>query len=191
MSLPNVRGLALFDLAIDSKLRACDLKKLRVRDVAHGNNVAARAMVMQRKTQRPVQFEITAQTRLAVEVWVQQARLRNEDYLFPSRLKTSEHLSTRQYLRIVKAWVSSIGLNPVPYGPHTMRRTKASLIYRRKKTSEPYRSFLATPSWKARSGILASKWTTHARWPSRLRFDYSTAMGQFPRRCRRKAAARY
>jgi integrase len=129
----NVRDLALFDLAIDSKLRACDLTKLRVRDVAHGNYVVARAMVMQQKTKRPVQFEITAQTRLAVEEWVQQAGLRNGDFLFPSRLKTSEHLSTRQYSRIVKSWVSSIGLDPVPYGTHTMRRTKASLIYRRTK----------------------------------------------------------
>jgi len=129
----NVRDLALFDLAIDSKLRACDLTKLRVRDVAHGNHVVARAMVMQQKTKRPVQFEITAQTRLAVEEWVQEARLRNGDFLFPSRLRTSEHLSTRQYSRIVKAWVASIGLDPVPYGTHTMRRTKASLIYRRTK----------------------------------------------------------
>ncbi len=129
----NVRDLALFDLAIDSKLRACDLTKLRVRDVAHGNHVVTRAMVMQQKTKRPVQFEITAQTRLAVEEWVLQAGLRNGDFLFPSRLKTSEHLSTRQYSRIVKAWVSSIGLDPVPYGTHTMRRTKASLIYRRTK----------------------------------------------------------
>lgn len=88
---------------------------------------------MQQKTKRPVQFEITAQTRLAVEEWVIQAGLRNGDFLFPSRLTTSQHLSTRQYSRIVKAWVSSIGLDPVSYGTHTMRRTKASLIYRRTK----------------------------------------------------------
>ncbi len=88
---------------------------------------------MQQKTKRPAQFEITAQTRLAVEEWVIQAGLRNGDFLFPSRLTTSEHLSTRQYSRIVKAWVSSIGLDPVPYGTHTMRRTKAWLIYRRTK----------------------------------------------------------
>lgn len=129
----NVRDLALFDLAIDSKLRAYDLTKLRVRDVAHGSHVAARAMVMQQKTQPPVQFEITEQTRHAVEGWVEQARLKSKDFLFPSRLRTSEHLSTRQYSRIVKAWVASIGLDPAPYGTHTMRRTKASLIYRRTK----------------------------------------------------------
>lgn len=127
------RDLALFELAIDSKLRACDLTKLRVRDIAHGELVSSRAIVMQQKTQRPVQFEITEQTRVALEVWIHQANLRSEDFLFPSRLHRSNHLSTRQYARIVKAWVTAIGLDPAMYGTHTMRRTKASLIYRRTK----------------------------------------------------------
>lgn len=125
------RDLALFDLAIDSKLRACDLVTLRVRDIAHGERVSPRAIVMQRKTQQPVQFEITEQTREALADWIQHARLRSENYLFPSRISSSEHLSTRQYARIVKAWVTSIGLDPSIYGTHTLRRTKASLIYRR------------------------------------------------------------
>ncbi|USZ51075.1 tyrosine-type recombinase/integrase [Halomonas sp. DN3] len=125
------RDLALFDLAIDSKLRACDLVTLRVRDIAHGKHVSPRAIVMQRKTQQPVQFEITEQTREALADWIQHARLRSENYLFPSRISSSEHLSTRQYARIVKAWVTSIGLDPAIYGTHTLRRTKASLIYRR------------------------------------------------------------
>lgn len=99
----ETRDLALFDLAIDSKLRACDLTKLRVRDVAHGEHVSSRAMVMQQKTQRPVQFEITEQTRLALEAWIHKAHLHSEDCLFPSRLHASMHLSTRQYARIVKA----------------------------------------------------------------------------------------
>lgn len=129
----RVRDLALFDLAIDSKLRACDLTKLRVRDVAHGAHVSSRAIVMQQKTHRPVQFENTAQTRAALDAWLKQARLRNEDYLFPSRQGASPHLSTRQYARIVKSWVASIDLDPVSYGTHSMRRTKASLIYRRTK----------------------------------------------------------
>ncbi|MGE7990321.1 tyrosine-type recombinase/integrase [Pseudomonas sp. NPDC089554] len=129
----ETRDLALFDLAIDSKLRACDLTKLRVRDVAHGEHVSSRAIVMQQKTQRSVQFEITEQTRLALEAWINQAQLHNEDCLFPSRLHASMHLSTRQYARIVKAWVKEIGLDPAMYGTHTMRRTKASLIYRRTK----------------------------------------------------------
>lgn len=127
------RDLALFDLAIDSKLRACDLTKLRVRDIAHGEHVSQRATVMQQKTQRPVQFEITEQTRAALGAWIRQAQLRSEDCLFPSRLHGSDHLSTRQYARIVKAWVTAIGLDPAMYGTHTLRRTKASLIYRRTK----------------------------------------------------------
>jgi integrase len=90
-------------------------------------------MVMQHKTQRPVQFEITEQTRSAVAAWIRQAKLRSEDCLFPSRLHTSDHLSTRQYARIVKGWVKAIDLDPAMYGTHTMRRTKASLIYRRTK----------------------------------------------------------
>jgi len=129
----RIRDLALFDLAIDSKLRACDLTKLRVRDVAHGAHVSSRAIVMQQKTHRPVQFEITAQTRAALETWLNQAHLRNDDFLFPSRQRTSAHLSTRQYSRIVKSWIASIALDPASYGTHSMRRTKASLIYRRTK----------------------------------------------------------
>lgn len=105
----KTRDLALFDLAIDSKLRACDLTRLRVRDIAHGEHVSPRAIVMQLKTHRPVQFEITEQTRSAVEAWIRHAKLRSENFLFPSRLVHSEHISTRQYARIVKAWVAAIG----------------------------------------------------------------------------------
>ncbi len=127
------RDLALFNLAIDSKLRACDLVKLRVRDVCHGDHVAARAIVMQQKTQRPVQFEITGPTRESIANWIHRARLTAEDYLFSSRLHESAHLSTRQYARIVDGWVQQAGLDPAAYGTHTLRRTKASLIYRRTK----------------------------------------------------------
>lgn len=129
----RTRELALFNLAVDSKLRSCDLVKLRVRDITHGDRVAARAIVMQQKTQRPVQFEITEQTRDAVIAWVRSQALKCDDFLFPSRLKTSPHLSTRQYARIVRRWVAEIGLNPAAYGTHTLRRTKALLIYRRTK----------------------------------------------------------
>ena len=127
------RDLALFNLAIDSKLRACDLVKLRVRDVSHGDRIAARTIVMQQKTQRPVQFEITEQTRDALALWISRANLRLEDFLFPSRVRHSPHLSMRQYARIVDRWIHDIGLDPGAYGTHTMRRTKASLIYRRTK----------------------------------------------------------
>jgi len=129
----QIRELALFNLAIDSKLRACDLVKLKVRDISHGDHVSSRAMIMQQKTQRPVQFEITDPTRAAVDKWIRLESLKSEDFLFPSRLINSTHLSTRQYARIVHKWVSGIGLDSANYGTHTMRRTKATLIYRRTK----------------------------------------------------------
>jgi integrase len=121
----------LFNLAIDSKLRGCDLLALKVHDVAPAGPVASRAIVMQRKTGRPVQFEITEQTREALSVWIASGRLQRNHHLFPSRIAASPHLSTRQYARIVRRWVASIGLDPSAYGTHTMRRTKATLIYRR------------------------------------------------------------
>jgi integrase len=129
----RTRDLALFNLAIDSKLRGCDLVSLRVGDVAQGNNVLRRAIVMQQKTNRPVQFEITEQTRQSVAAWIDEAQLKAGQHLFPSRVAKSPHLSTRQYARIVESWVASIGLDPAAYGTHTMRRTKATLIYRRTK----------------------------------------------------------
>ena len=129
----NSRELALFNLAIDSKLRGCDLVKLKIFDVAQGNRVSSRAIVMQQKTHRPVQFEITEQTRDSLANWISQAKLKSDDYLFPSRVHDSPHLSTRQYARIVEHWVKSIGLDPAAYGTHTMRRTKATLVYRRTK----------------------------------------------------------
>ncbi len=127
----RTRDLALFDLGIDSKLRGCDLVKLLVRDVCHGDRVASRAIVLQQKTQRPVRFEITPATREAVEAWIKSAALRSDDYLFPSRLYASPHLGTRQYARIVDGWVKEIGLDPASYGTHSVRRTKPTLIYRR------------------------------------------------------------
>lgn len=127
------RDLALFDLAIDSKLLACDLVKLRVPDVAHGDRVAQRATVLQQKTQRPVQFEITEQTRAAISAWMAQASLQQDAFLFSSRLHGSLHPSTRQYARIVDQWIADIGLDVAAYGTHTMGRAKATLIYRRTK----------------------------------------------------------
>jgi integrase len=127
------RDLALFNLAIDSKLRSCDLVKIKVRDISHGSTIACRAMIMQQKTHQAVQFEITEQTRESISNWIEHAELGMHDYLFKSRFRSSSHLSTRQYARIVGGWVSEIGLDPAEYGTHSMRRTKASLIYRRTK----------------------------------------------------------
>jgi integrase len=128
----KARDLALFNLAIDSKLRGCDLVSLRVRDLYQGSAVSSRAIVMQRKTQRPVQFEITEATREAVAAWVARSDLRSSSYLFPGR-GDERHLSVRQYSRIVKGWASCIGLDQNRYGTHSLRRTKATLIYKRTK----------------------------------------------------------
>ena len=129
----RVRELALFNLGVDSKLRGCDLVALRVRDVCHGDQMATRTIVMQHKTQRPVQFEITQPARDALQAWIREAKLRQEDYLFPSRLHESPHLGTRQYARILGHWVDELGLDRADYGTHSIRRTKATLIYRRTK----------------------------------------------------------
>ncbi|NND83078.1 MAG: tyrosine-type recombinase/integrase [Gammaproteobacteria bacterium] len=129
----NVRDLALFNLAIDSKLRSCDLVALKVKDIANGGRISNRAMVLQSKTKQSVQFEITEQTRLSIASLISENKLCDEDYLFQSRVRESMHLSTRQYARIIKQWVATIGLDPAAYGTHSMRRTKASLIYKRTK----------------------------------------------------------
>jgi integrase len=132
-SLRPKAELALFDLGIDTKLRACDLLNLKVRDLCHGDRVGARAIVVQQKTSRPVQFEITDSTRSALADWISLSSLSSDDFLFPSRVHASPHLSTRQYARIVDSWVEEIGLDPTAYGTHSIRRTKPSLIYRRTK----------------------------------------------------------
>jgi integrase len=129
----SYRDLALFNLAIDSKLRASDLVKIRVSDISQGSRVSSRAIVMQKKTRTPVQFEITQQTRDALEYWIRFNQLKNSEYLFPSKSSNDIHLSTRQYSRVLGTWLEAIGLDPSVYGTHSIRRTKASLIYRRTK----------------------------------------------------------
>lgn len=129
----RTRELALLNLGIDSKLRGCDLVALKVRDIAHGEQIAPRAIIQQRKTGRPVQFEITPVTRQAVQEWIRQAGLGADDYLFRSRLHGSPHVGTRQYARMLRGWVKDAGLDWTEYGTHSIRRTKATLIYRRTK----------------------------------------------------------
>lgn len=129
----RIRDLALFNLGFDCKLRGCDLVSLRVRDTCHGDRVANRATVMQRKTQRPVQFEITQTTRDSLVAWIGSKHLHSDDFVFPSRVGESSHLGTRQYARIVHGWVEEIGLDTTAYGTHSMRRTKASMIYKKTK----------------------------------------------------------
>ena len=125
------RDLALFNLAIDSQLRGCDLVRLQVDDVCPGGRVRDRATIIQKKTGRPVQFEITEQTRASIQGWLPSVDARNGQYLFPSRFRAQPHLSTRQYARIVDAWVESAGLDSTAYGTHSMRRTKAAQIYKK------------------------------------------------------------
>jgi len=127
----RVRDLALFNLAIDSKLRGCDLTHLRVEDVMQSDQVRTRALVSQRKTGAPVQFEITEQARAAVARWVNGKGLESSDWLFPSRVDKTKPMTTRQYGRLVDEWIAEIGLSPAAYGTHSLRRTKAALIYRK------------------------------------------------------------
>jgi integrase len=125
------RDLALFNLAIDSKLRGCDLVALKVDDVAPSGYAADRATVRQRKTGRPVKFELTEATRQAVDDYVRAANRKSGSYLFTGRGKPEGSLTTRQYARLLSEWVASIGLDPRQFGTHSLRRTKATLIYRR------------------------------------------------------------
>jgi site-specific recombinase XerC len=121
---------ALFDLAIDSKLRGCDLVKIKIGTLVAGPNIRARSMVIQQKTGRPVQFEITSDARGSLLAWLERRGGTVEDYAFPSRIDAFRPLSTRQYARLVDEWVSAIGLRREEYGTHSLRRTKASIIYK-------------------------------------------------------------
>ena len=127
----RVRDLALFNLAIDSKLRGCDLVALRVDDVAPNDYALDRATIRQKKTGRPVQFEITEQSRQAVDTYLKVDGGEAGAYLFPGRGDAHGHLTARQYARLLGQWLASIGLDPLKYGTHSLRRTKATLIYRR------------------------------------------------------------
>src|SRR5262249_25118731 len=111
----RTRDLAMFNLAIDSKLRGCDVVAVKVEDVAPNGYTIERATVRQRKTGRPVKFELTEQTRQAIE----------------DRRQSGRCMTTRQYARLVAEWIGRIGLDPRLFGTHSLRRTKATLIYRR------------------------------------------------------------
>jgi integrase len=129
----RTRDLALFNLGIDSKLRGCDLARLRVNDVAHDDQILSRAKVIQQKTGRPVSFELTVETRGALQEWIAEAGLSADDFLFFSRVERNRHLTTRQYARLVHEWVVMIGADSSEYGTHSLRRSKATLIYRQTK----------------------------------------------------------
>ncbi|MEL6646416.1 MAG: tyrosine-type recombinase/integrase [Pseudomonadota bacterium] len=127
----RTRDLARFTLAIDSKLRGCDLVRLKVADVFAAGQVKERTSVFQSKTQKPVRFEITEGTRRSLSDWLQDSMMIGSEFLWPGRFHDRLHISTRQYARLVRDWVSSIGLEPSSYGTHSMRRTKVAQIYRK------------------------------------------------------------
>jgi integrase len=126
-----MRDLALFNLAIDSKLRGCDVVSIKVEDVAPHGYAVDRATVRQNKTGLPVRFEITEQTRQAIDEYLAATAKGPGDFLFHGRRGKARCLSTRQYARLLSEWVASIGLDPCSFGTHSLRRTKATLIYRR------------------------------------------------------------
>ncbi|MCW1996224.1 integrase [Bradyrhizobium diazoefficiens] len=126
----RMRDLALFDVAIDSKLRGCDVVGLKVDDLAPGGYAADRATIRQKKTGRPVKFELTESTRQAIDDYLRAAGKKSGEYLFTGR-RRSGHMTTRQYARLLSNWIADIGLDPHLFGTHSLRRTKATLIYRR------------------------------------------------------------
>ena len=126
----RLRDRALFDLAIDSKLRGCDLVKLKIGDLVAGSEVRDRAMIIQRKTGRPVQFEVTVDARTSLATWLLRRGGSIDDFVFPSRIHSGQPMSTRQYARLVDEGVTAVGLRREDYGTHSMRRTKAAMIYR-------------------------------------------------------------
>ena len=127
----RARDLAMFNLAIDSKLRGCDLVALRVDDVAPNGYAIDQATIRQRKTGRPVRFELTELMRQVLDDYLRITGLKSGDYLFPGRRGPDRSLTTRQYARLVSEWVSGIGLDRLKFATHSMRRTKVTLIYRR------------------------------------------------------------
>jgi site-specific recombinase XerC len=126
----RLRDRALFDLAIDSKLRGCDVVKVKIGELVTGSSIRSRAIVVQKKTGRPVQFEMLEATRSSMLAWLECRSGTVDDFVFPSRIEQTDHISTRQYARLVDEWVTGIGLRSEDYGTHSLRRTKASIIYK-------------------------------------------------------------
>jgi hypothetical protein len=102
----RVRDRALFHLAIDSKLLGCDLGKIKIGPLVSGQSIRTRAMVVQQKTGRAVQFEIKADVRASLLAGLERRDGTIEGYAFPSRADPASHLSTRQYARLVDECVT-------------------------------------------------------------------------------------
>ncbi|WP_337220113.1 tyrosine-type recombinase/integrase [Vibrio parahaemolyticus] len=129
----NIMELALLNLAIDCKLRSCDLLRMKVRDISSGGVIQDRVLYSQSKTGREVQFEITSRTAQSLAQWIMKSQITAADYLFPSSRKPDNAMSYSHYLKIIRRWAAKLGYEPYLYGTHSMRRTKATLIYARTK----------------------------------------------------------
>lgn len=166
----NHRDLALFNLAIDSKLRGCDLVKMKVVDIMASGQIKERASVLQSKTQKPVRFEISEGTRASLARWMREPLMIGSEYLWPGRFHERLHISTRQYARIVRDWVTSIGLEASAYGTHSMRRTKVTQIYKKTGNLRAVQLLWVTPRWTALSGTSASSLKMRWRSPKLSKF---------------------
>jgi integrase len=156
----NLRDLALFNLAIYGRLRSCDLVRLNVADLVTGDRVRERVTIFQSKTKRPVQFQVSENTRQSIWTWVCRPEMLGYTFLFPSRLHERPHISTRQYARLVHDWVSAIGLEPSGYGTHSLRRTKAALIHLKTGNLRAAQLLLGQPRSTAQFDILTLNWKT-------------------------------
>lgn len=160
----RLRDRALFDLAIDSKLRGCDVVRIKIGDLVIGGQIRARAIVVQQKTGRPVQFELLTDARASLLAWLERRGGTLADYVFPSRVDRADHISTRQYARLVDEWVSGVGLRREEYGTHSLRRTKASIIYKATGNLALCRYYSAIQKSRTPCDILASTWRMLLCW---------------------------
>src|SRR5215470_2035699 len=147
----HVRDWAMFNLAIDSKLRGCDVVAIKVEDVAPSGRAVDRTTVRQKKTGRPVRFELTEQTRQSVDEYIRAANKKPGEFLFSGRRGPARSMTTRQYARLVSGWIAGIGLDPTLFGTHSLRRTKATLIYRRTGNLRAVQLLLKTTSYCPRT----------------------------------------
>jgi integrase len=154
----RLRDRALFDVAIDSKLRGCDVVRLKIGDIVSGGQIRTRATVTQTKTGRPVQFELLSDARASLLAWLKRRGGALGDYVFPSRVDHADHLSTRQYARLVDEWVTGVGLRREDYGTHSLRRTIWEGYCHGRRAAwlqgEDYQRLLAEPLADARDRLL-------------------------------------
>jgi integrase len=146
----RLRDRALFDFAIDSKLRGCDVVKVCIGDIVAGGRIRDRAIVVQQKTKRPVQFEIVEPARKTLFAWLERRGGTLNDFIFPSRNDYMGHMSTRQYARLVREWIVGIGLQAEDYGTHSLRRTKPRSYTRQRAIYAQFKCFLAMRRLKVR-----------------------------------------